>query len=298
MQFALKNVTPALAKKWLEDTEAAGFCNRPTSAATIARYANMMSHPELWHGAETAETIKFAVMDGKKIVIDGRHRLSAVIIADTPVKLWTVDPVPLDMFKYFDQGKSRDVADMMAVAKWPDPKHLASAGRMLWKEDTTGSPFKKPDAEDSLGEGPIYDHINEVYNGDLKETFTRYSRTMKDAQRLGRGGVGWLLYVAMRCKEVEREKLESVLDYLGDLTAAPPHASFAFAIENVRKAREGMQREGNGRVLMGRNRDLCDITVTSYNVAWNAWRSGRRIGTLRTFQNAANEATHSWSRFA
>lgn len=117
-----KEITPALARMMLERN--AG--NRSLSKAFVRRYADDIKSGR-WD-ARNGETIKVATTGE---VIDGQHRLNAVIEANTPQQM--VIMFGLDPKSRFtlDQGKARTVGDYLSMSGIPHPTTAAAVAQML-----------------------------------------------------------------------------------------------------------------------------------------------------------------------
>lgn len=76
-------VTPEMAAEWLEIVPDDA---RPLLPQIVARYAGDMSHGR-WNGGASDTVILSAGPDGGVVVINGRHRLSALVRAGKPQQL-------------------------------------------------------------------------------------------------------------------------------------------------------------------------------------------------------------------
>lgn len=123
MEVRPVKVTPRIAKDWLAKNL---DNNRPTRERVIDKYAADMTEG-LWK--ETGETIKFNV-EGK--LIDGQHRLHAIIKSKQTMTLWVAYGLPIESFTAIDTGSSRRFADLLhfegtpygirvgGIVKWVD----------------------------------------------------------------------------------------------------------------------------------------------------------------------------------
>ncbi len=100
-------VTPEKAAFWIET---ANNHNRPLSAMMVKRYAEIMRAGK-WR-ENTPEPISFTP-DG--VLVDGQHRLAAVVEAGIPVRMTINRNADADDFKVIDTGKKRSTADSLAV---------------------------------------------------------------------------------------------------------------------------------------------------------------------------------------
>ena len=147
--FTRESITPAAATRMLDNSNTAK--RRPLSEAITKVYSHIMSLGE-WC-PDTGETIKISD-DGE--VVDGQHRLTALIASGKPVTMWVARGVPAEAFQFIDQGKARDLSDLLAIMGWHLPKVTAVTMRMLWRDSIkTGHPLSNPDADERIGESGI-----------------------------------------------------------------------------------------------------------------------------------------------
>ena len=108
--------------------------NRPLGNADVKKYAVYMVTGEWEINGETL------VFDNKNHLVNGQHRLHAVIEAattqqgidaDFSVTFLVVCGVKPKAFDTFDQGRARKLADVLAVDGEDHAKHLAAALRFL-----------------------------------------------------------------------------------------------------------------------------------------------------------------------
>lgn len=105
--------------------------NRPVSSITVKKYANMM---EDGHWMLNGESIIFA--NGK--LIDGQHRLNAVIKSKTPLTVIMVEIGNEFAFRTLDQGKKRNNSDVLSIAGYKNTHMLAASLSILAKVDQDG----------------------------------------------------------------------------------------------------------------------------------------------------------------
>jgi hypothetical protein len=101
-------ITPKLAKELLLKNNS----NRRITKSFVTTYANDMREGR-WKG-NTAEFIKIAD-DGD--ILDGQHRLLAIIESDCSVLFDTAFNVPKSVFDVLDTGKKRSSADVFSIEK-------------------------------------------------------------------------------------------------------------------------------------------------------------------------------------
>lgn len=116
---AIVEVTPALAERWLGTNRR----NRNLRPRIVRAYANDMSNGR-WE--MTGESVKF---DTQGNLIDGQHRLNAVIAAGVAVPLFVVrglDPAVQDVM---DTGTKRLASDALKLDGYRYAVNLAAAAR-------------------------------------------------------------------------------------------------------------------------------------------------------------------------
>lgn len=118
----IESIGPPQAERYLRSNVG----NRKLSKVTIRRYAADMLRGE-WR--MNGETIKF---DDRGRLIDGQHRLLAIIESGVTVDLAVFRELGRDAFKTIDTGKVRTPADVLSSLNHPSPNELGAAMRLLW----------------------------------------------------------------------------------------------------------------------------------------------------------------------
>lgn len=106
IEFKKLLVTPSIAKEYLE----ANKSNRRVKTPLIAQYSNDMANGR-WK-EDTGELIKIA-KSGR--ILDGQHRLLAVIKSNKSIYFHFAINVPDDVFDVIDTGSSRNATDTFKV---------------------------------------------------------------------------------------------------------------------------------------------------------------------------------------
>lgn len=115
-------VTPELASKFL----ATQIKNRPVTTANLDHYSRMMKEGK-WE--LNGEAIKFNT-EGN--LIDGQHRLRAVIRSGKSVSMLVVNGLNGRAFETLDTGKTRSGADLLALEGYSQTSPLSAAARSLF----------------------------------------------------------------------------------------------------------------------------------------------------------------------
>jgi hypothetical protein len=100
-------ITPDIARKWLAQNTAS---NRKVAKRTVEAYAREMRAGR-WQ--LTHQGIAF---NRSGELIDGQHRLSAVIMADTPIESYVYTGLPLEYNAPIDQGYNRRIDQILGIS--------------------------------------------------------------------------------------------------------------------------------------------------------------------------------------
>ncbi len=119
-------VTPQLARQWLTRNRR----NRRVRPERVTRYAEQIKDGE-W--MVSPDAIAF---DYKGKLINGQHRLKAIIEAGQPARHIVAFGLQPDAFKISDVGVKRTGGDILRIEGFKNPEELAAAARLmvLWKQ--------------------------------------------------------------------------------------------------------------------------------------------------------------------
>lgn len=122
-------MTPERAADILAETNAK-LRNRNPSPRAVERYAEHMAHGQ-WE--ENGETIKISP---EGYLVDGQHRLHAVIMSKATVPLLVAYNVPPSVFQTIDCGRRRTFADALSVRGFEYPRIRAAVTRLVLAYDS------------------------------------------------------------------------------------------------------------------------------------------------------------------
>lgn len=125
IETTIEEITPELAAEWLEDNDH----NRDLRGAKVSEYAGAIRRGE-WK--TNGEAIKF---DEDGTLIDGQHRLWAVVEADMPITTVVVRGLPLTVQESMDLGIKRSLSDALKLRGEKHPVMLAAVLALKWKYD-------------------------------------------------------------------------------------------------------------------------------------------------------------------
>lgn len=106
MEFKKLLVTPSIAKQYLESN----VNNRNVKNRNVLQYANDMVSGR-WK-SDTGETIKISK---EGVILDGQHRLLAVVKANVPIYFHFVFNVDESVFDVLDTGSKRNAHDVFKI---------------------------------------------------------------------------------------------------------------------------------------------------------------------------------------
>jgi hypothetical protein len=118
----VQTITPARAAEML----VANTTNRPVSRSVVRGFAEAMRRGD-W--MVTHQGIAF---DRKGVLVDGQHRLAAIVEADVPVAVTVFTEVDEGTFDVLDTGKRRNAADVLAIEGEKSTTMLAAMVRTVW----------------------------------------------------------------------------------------------------------------------------------------------------------------------
>lgn len=121
LETNIETITPKKAKQWL----ALNDNNRAVSKRTVDRYAEAINAGE-WQ--LNGEAIKIA-RDGR--LLDGQHRLHAVVNADKPIKSVVIKGLQDGAFLTLDTGKKRNASDVLSIEGYVNTTTLAGILNMI-----------------------------------------------------------------------------------------------------------------------------------------------------------------------
>ena len=126
-------MTPYLASTLMQ----ANTANRPKRAAYASSLARIMRRGEWKTNGDTIRVSRSGV------VLDGQHRLQAIIESGLTVTVILVTGLDDDVFSTIDRGLGRKTSDSLAINKEKNYTVLAAIARVLHMYEQTGNPYSK-----------------------------------------------------------------------------------------------------------------------------------------------------------
>lgn len=249
MNITINNITPTKAARLLR----ANTGNRRLDTARVRRYAREMSAGQ-WQ--LTGDPVKVAV-DGR--LLDGQHRLEAVVASGVTVRMAVATEVPDDVFAVLDSGKNRTHGDVLQMAGIKQGSVTATVTRCLLVLEA--------------GLPPTTEAFKLVSRTDILRFATENTEALAAAVQRGnalynRVGGNWSAWAVLcyRTAQVDPDGLAEFTD--GVLSGAG--------------LAEGDPRLALRNHLAGRRPSDRVESAATYQRVYNAWAQNRRMKTVRS----------------
>ena len=121
VDLELVNVTPAVAAQWLEMMAA----NRKLNVTHVERLAEDIRRGD-WR--QTFDPVRF---NRKGELVDGQHRLSAIVASGKTVPLYVARNLDPRAMGVIDTGRARSAADVLQISGVKNARKLAAAAKAL-----------------------------------------------------------------------------------------------------------------------------------------------------------------------
>lgn len=249
-------ITPSMATSWLDR----GGLNRISTKNRVYKYANSIRRGE-WR--LTGDSIK---LDPSGNVIDGKHRLMAIVEAGMPIRSLVIRGVEAEVFPVLDSGKNRTPADIMGIAGYKNRVAIASAARALILIEASGrlDPPGRREYEALTSHSALLKYAQE--HPEIVEGVELANKLRTYGLSGGSGLLGTLFTLLLR---VDAEQAETFADSLAS----------------------GADLAVDSPILRYRNRLISDQRLpgtlefrehlTALGIkAWNYWRAGETVKSL------------------
>ncbi|HEY9290857.1 MAG TPA: hypothetical protein VIP98_06225 [Microlunatus sp.] len=258
MRTRVQTISPAKAAELLE----ANTANRPLSKSVVQAFAEAMRRDD-WK-----VTHQGIAIDTNGVLVDGQHRLAAVIEADRPVEMTVFTEVPADTFDVLDTGKKRSAADVLAVEGERSTLQLASMIRTTWLYDN------RPDMSWSGGSASVTNHqiIQTLEENPKIREYLSVGEHLAHEVGMIKSAAGAASYLVSRVNSQRKLEpwFEGLIDGAG-LRRTDARLKFRNLMLNMARRQAGEVR---------RRRDTREH-VGLYLTAFNAWASGEPVSRLR-----------------
>ena len=123
VDISIERISPKVAKDWLESSNPD---NRPIRKGVVDRYARDIKAKK-WN--MTGDAIRF---NGNGMLIDGQHRLAAIVKAGKGIKTIVIRGLDQRAKMLIDTGAKRGFADVLHYMGYKDRNQLAALVRWCW----------------------------------------------------------------------------------------------------------------------------------------------------------------------
>lgn len=266
MRMEVETVTPAMAEAWL--ASAAGLPQRHLTPGRVRQFASAMTRGQ-WR-----VTHQGIAIDPDGVLIDGQHRLSAVVLSGVTVQMMVAYDVPRETFDAFDTGQARTTASTLHIAGIVDANATAAAARLILTYDQIGE-TKRSAHSDIRSGATTRDVLNfiESSRGETLRGALPVARSL--AQTFNRYGMrSWLAAAVTIIDETAPDAMvrEEFLDKMHSgamLADQSPILTFRrWLISETGYARSDRSYRS-------------PVGVAAYIKTWNAWTMGRDLGVIR-----------------
>lgn len=250
--YEIVEITPALAKEWLQ----ANTHNRNLRERVVNGYAADMAAGQ-W--VEDGQSIKFS---RSGVLLDGQHRLSAIVLAGVTIRMLVVRNLPDSTQDTMDTGAKRTLADVLKLRG--ESNFTALAAILLrayqWKQGYRRT-LKK-----AGGAAPTHRQLLEMLEAhpELRRSAEIADRVRKSA-RIAGGTAGLCHWLFLRVDQSDCAYFFARLADGVGLQADDPIYALRRALDNL--ALDHHRAE--------------DTYVTALVIkAWNAFREGRSVQVI------------------
>ncbi len=256
----VQKISPKRAAEML----AANTSNRPLSKATVRSFAEAMRRGD-W--LVTHQGIAF---DTAGMLVDGQHRLAAIVEADLPVEITVFTDVEPNTFDVLDTGKRRNAADVLAIEGEKSTTLLAAMVRTVWQYQN------RPDASWSGGAAAVTNHqiVQTLEANPRIRDFVAVADRIAAETGMIKSAAGAAAFLVEQANKGKKTQLadwyDGVVDGAG-LAKTDPRLMF-------RKTMFAMARKQAG--VVQRRRDTREH-VALYLKAFNAWATDEALTHLR-----------------
>ncbi|MFP8884155.1 MULTISPECIES: hypothetical protein [Streptomyces] len=260
MHMEVLDVSPQLATEWLTRNTN----NRPLSKSTVQQLAGRIQRGE-WQ--LTHQGIAF---DEDGTLIDGQHRLAAIVKAGITVPMTVARGVPRTAFTVMDTGRKRTGRDALALAGEANATHLAAALRglhlYLHAPNSAWSGGASVTSNDQLLEmlGKHPGIRDALHHGIALNRACRITVTAAT--------IGWYVTADAR-PDIDQSPWEDGVVTGARLEPGDPRLTLRNTMLSLAAGRTHRRRDDSREHLL------------YYLKAWNAWVEGRSIKLLRRSPN-------------
>jgi hypothetical protein len=262
----IENVSPTKAKQWLQGN----VDNRKLREGRVLFFSRLLQEDE-WE--LTGDAIVF---DDQGVLINGQHRLTALVVAKTSAQFLVLRGVPSKAQEVMDQGLSRNLGDQLHRRGTLYPAVVASAlqwlAQMNYTEKTGNVHYSTGAQRPSLRELlALFEANPELADEQKNLNKIRYYLKVRPGPTLA-------LY--HRLLQIDREEAEIFFKQLQEGTGLAKN-------DPIWRLREWCIAETRTRNTKGRAPAYRYVAMVLK--AWNFWRDGKEIQKLTWQYSSLNK---------
>lgn len=258
--FDLIDITPELAEAWLATLNPD---NRPLSSRRVDQMAHDMLNDE-WR--ITPDCIAFNVND---VLVNGQHRLAAIVKSGKMMRMWVMKGLPLDSFQVTDDVKRRTFGDYLAINNVPSPTSVAALTQRIYVFRNTGQ-LSLTNINRKATTSDLVNLFDELNTDGLVRAIRRGDRIRHSSMCSG-AGANFAMWLIAGIDELEADP------FVDEIVKGE---------EQGRVFRETMLRDkASTRPMSSTNPQ---VTAALTIKTWNAWREGEVLKLLRWRKGGSN----------
>ena len=258
MHTQIENVTPQLASAYLSQNTN----NRPLNKSRVQAYANAMMRGE-WQF--NGDPVRF---DEDGCLIDGQHRLSAIVQSSIPMKMLVIRNLPQSTFKTIDVGAKRSPSDLAALAGVKNSTNATAGARLYLTWLATGTIYATVDKSPTSSQ--ILDFVTSNSILDRATTYVCGSRFHK---KFLSPSVSCFLYLAF--STIDEEKAIEFMNEIREPTSVD-WQNPAFLL------RERITQSSLGKTRLRKNEMVALVMK-----AWRHWIKGEKVKQLKVLTSGS-----------
>jgi hypothetical protein len=166
----VETITPNMARQLLEKNS----MNRPFNQNNLDALKKEINNNNYFL---TGESIKIA-KDGT--LLDGQHRLRAILETGKAVKIFVIRDLETEAFKYMDTGRPRQAGDVLAIEGIKNPMKIASIAKFIigYNKDKTFNSAIRGNADKGS---------RRITNADVSDFVNKNLNSLVDSYEFGYG---------------------------------------------------------------------------------------------------------------
>ena len=252
-------ITPEIAARYIKKNINGEYANRRIKPANVAKICNIMINDE-WY-----TDVNPIIFDSNGNMIDGQHRLLAIIKTGKSIRMAVKRGVNPESFKALDQNESRDAVDFADIERKDESKKAIPVFRWLYNQQVCKSPTSVPKIEKRLSEYDLQKWGYEVHLGVIDSI--KWVKLNKGDGVIIQDRV--LIYLAYNFLKLNTNLAEEYLKYLTQMDGSTEHRTFSMVKLRIIKY---LHTAKSMHVISRVQNEWLMSNIIS---GWNAVREGR-----------------------